>query len=807
MRLILMLIIQLVVLLLSFAGICCVFAIVANHTTETSARTNLLRTVDVVTAEALQPFQAYINNVAVLQELIRMRNESITQPQYLHANRMQRLANKEAAIAMLKVNPLTQALYETYRVCNNSDFGDSGFYTGTSFHHYCDATGRHQVVFCSVTPTTTDGWPTNCSETDYVVNSADYEYGAVVRDMPINATERSVWTRAYTFPAVDGAGAPTGTFNALLTLMSVDEFDPVTGRGIHALGQDLNIAFMSLAMRTIAASGLDVTIVDQRDGQILGWSYDRPIYDPTTTALLIAGSTGYAPFDNLVHAVERELDCSFLQCKERSVNEVLTLKGLEEKSARLAVLQSYSQSQLKLLLLVSAPRDMFFGAGEQAMAIGITVGVVAFAATTVTSVLLWLALKRPLSVLIGHMWLAARFRGNELSDTERHQPLSSNVTEVQSVIEAFGAMNQQLISAKPFVPMAVIKSLNAGEDADDEGDLEDSMVGADAEHNAPLPGTGSGRPSITHETKSKASRTKDSDTAAHDDNVSTRSSASSRSGAAHGAYLAVHKIDSGMQLDESNVAVIVMRIRGFGQILRERSRGGIVSLYGEALSVIYKAVIERRGVLEVHGDVFFASFNAVSRVASAPMKAAGAALAARKALESMRLSLLAGISSGTCLVGNVGCPQLRQFATLGPVPQQAEVLQRLAVIEGAGVMTSLKVALDVSSSFHYKVLGRLPPTAALSGLDVAMLYLPPEVATTQTRLPAQPSDDTGDGEWLYDVGRIEATNPHKSHNERVINALKMPVSSPSAREAGAPLFDCDTGTPDQPLGRYFEECF
>jgi hypothetical protein len=216
----------------------------------------------------------------------------------------------------------------------------------------------------------------------------------------------------------------------------------------------------------------------------------------------------------------------------------------------------------------------------------------------------------------------------------------------------------------------------------------------------------------------------------------------------------------------------------------------VAEVIGELVGSVEAAVSSHGGVLGVfHGDHFTATFNAARPCAGHARKACSAA-AAITGIGSHGgggaaggLQMKAGITSGACMVGNVGSDAAKVFATVGPAFAQAVALERMTRLYGAGchVLSTARVCADVSTHFRFRfvdivglpgrravlvaaVLGPVQATAAAASADGGGVGA-----------AAGPATEEGD-EWLYLVGNRAAADPHAAHNEAFAALHRMDLT-------------------------------
>lgn len=359
------------------------------------------------------------------------------------------------------------------------------------------------------------------------------------------------------------------------------------------------------------------------------------------------------------------------------------------------------------------------------LAIGITCAV--YVVVAVLSFVLISLLLRPLTSVSERMILAAA-----LEDDTAERDVSA-MAEVQSLQEAYYAMNDELNRIKSFVPQSVLEAHRSG--SDDEVEAEMAALRADREGL----------------TRSKSLGIDDGATASsRHSRLSSSQSVLSRRTTTTGVN--VHGLNTKTSLVLQNITVLAMNLSGFTQTSIERSRDDVMKAVADVVSAVAAEVRNNNGVLHsFHGDHFVATYNAVRGCGSHARLASVTGMKLCKHIQTigLGLKLRAGVSTGKCLVGNLGSNDMKGFNTIGPAFMQAAILERMTRLYGVGcrILAVKRTCLDISTHVRFRYVDLvLLPGAAKPGLIGALTG---ECNASN----AHRVNDGNDAEWLYVIGR------------------------------------------------------
>jgi class 3 adenylate cyclase len=410
---------------------------------------------------------------------------------------------------------------------------------------------------------------------------------------------------------------------------------------------------------------------------------------------------------------------------------------------------------LRLVLILMTPEKDIIGdvVKSQNIAIGVSAAVVVVMAAA--SFAFIVAMLRPLDDVAERMLRAATFE----PETE---PLSmSAMQEVRDLQTAYKQMSAELNRIRSFVPQSVLQAGTANDisDGDDDvfealdADLDASMNVQDTHAGDDDSDTKSISSAKSATQRSVASKSKRSGKSGKTGN------SSKRSGAAVAAAL-----DCSVRTQP--VSVLVANCNGFYEKAMGMSRDEVVVSMASMVDRVMGEVKTKGGVLAFfHGDHFAATFNAVKPSPAHARNAAAVALALTAPTAGPRtsqgqLTLRAGVSTGKCLVGNVGSAEAKNFSVMGPAFTQALVLERLTRLyttgEGAAVaaLASRRTCEDIATNYLYEYVDLVQLPGSAQATLVGRLVGP----------KANGAANQHDTEWLYVVGADKSNDPHAASN-------------------------------------------
>jgi class 3 adenylate cyclase len=397
---------------------------------------------------------------------------------------------------------------------------------------------------------------------------------------------------------------------------------------------------------------------------------------------------------------------------------------------------------LRLVLILMTPEKDIIGdvVKSQNIAIGVSVAVVVvMAAASFAFVVVML---RPLDDVAERMLRAATFKPEK-------EPLSmSAMQEVRDLQKAYRQMSSELNRIRSFVPQSVLQAGTAN-DMNDGADAELDQSAMDMKET----NSDSDRKSVVSESR-RSKRTE----------KSSSGSVKSGRGSKRSLMLGVAALDCSVRTQP--VSVLVANCNGFYEKAMGMSRDEVVASMASMVDRVMGEVKTKGGVLAFfHGDHFAATFNAVRPSPAHARNAAAVALALTAPTAGPRtsqgqLTLRAGVSTGKCLVGNVGSAEAKNFSVMGPAFSQALVLERLTRLyrtgDGAAVaaLASRRTCEDIATNYLYEYVDLLLLPGSAQATLVGRLVGP----------KANGAANQHDTEWLsgYVVGADN--DPHAASN-------------------------------------------
>jgi class 3 adenylate cyclase len=471
-----------------------------------------------------------------------------------------------------------------------------------------------------------------------------------------------------------------------------------------------------------------------------------------------------------------------------TVDQVRELK-LDGKQYFVAVAPVRSQIPgLGIRMILLMPEKDIIGdvVKSQNIAIGVSAAVVVVMAAA--SFAFIVAMLRPLDDVAERMLRAATFE----PETE---PLSmSAMQEVRDLQTAYKQMSAELNRIRSFVPQSVLHGGGGGDDAfssdnDGEGSLEfdSSQPHVQEVHSAshtPRDGSSSARqrPSTFRQQRSTPKGYTASETPTAQDLQSSRSHRSDRSMRSRIASSSGGSVALDCSVRMQAVSVVVANCNGFYSATRGMSRDEIVASMASMVDRVMGEVKTKGGVLAFfHGDHFAATFNAVKPSPAHARNAAAVALALTAPTAGPRtsqgqLTLRAGVSTGKCLVGNVGSAEAKNFSVMGPAFTQALVLERLTRLyttgEGAAVaaLASRRTCEDIATNYLYEYVDLVQLPGSAQATLVGRLVGP----------KANGAANQHDTEWLYVVGAAKSNDPYAGSNAAMVEASSSKLKDVAA---------------------------
>ena len=496
---------------------------------------------------------------------------------------------------------------------------------------------------------------------------------------------------------------------------------------------------------TNQVSGAHTSIYNMNEGVLMSSTHpDMPIVQ-TNGNMFSAGQT---PVYEINRAYSAAIDlCGAADCTAAEV-------VIREERVQTVLRYIRPNSGLHLLLVTSVPRSYYFDDADRTFAIMLGLSVGSFVLVASGCIALLVLLHRPLSSLKRNMIEAAELHNDRVEHT------STYLRDIAHLSAVFDGMNQQLLIARSFVPEAVL----LGKTEDSQEDLEDEGSVSDAHTNK--------RSSRAHTAHSRNRANEPTGTL--DGTITTAASSNNSS-------TGMAKL---FNVAEKRVGVLSLNLLGFHGLCapeRAMSRAQKISeLSTDLLELAVASAHRERGVMDsFHGDHFTLTFNA-SRAVAAPLAAAVRTASAFIAgvSESAQFrgcgGVGAGAASGRAHVGTFGIDGYRRMSVVGEAYRTANTLQTAAVQllrMNAGIRPGCMVEEAAfkelgNCALHLQLAACLQSSAhrAQGGKTPAKAYFAHPVDQDENTMDAMKAD----GEWLYELDAIEATNPFLESNRAML---------------------------------------
>lgn len=325
---------------------------------------------------------------------------------------------------------------------------------------------------------------------------------------------------------------------------------------------------------------------------------------------------------------------------------------------------------------------------------------------------------------------------------------TSVLSELSALQASFIAMNDKLLQARPYLPQALLVTVD--DDRDEEGSevsLNFNGTAVDASSNVDMIDREMGN-SLTRRASQDSSITESTMRA------STLLSSTNSPVAAPSSCSAAYR----------RIAMLVINASGFHSTVSALAPHETQSVVSGLVSAVEGAVRNERGLVDsFHGDHFMVSFNTVRLVGVAVRNAALCALQVESAVRQQtpfkRVSM--GLAEGRTLVGNMGNASIMKLCAVGPVCGLAVLLERVAQANphrlgsegcgGCGCVMSETTAREVESHVHSNVIGWVswrsfrPESSRKEVTPVAVSVLRSSVTSE-------------DEEWMYVVNQSNHSN-------------------------------------------------
>ena len=229
-----------------------------------------------------------------------------------------------------------------------------------------------------------------------------------------------------------------------------------------------------------------------------------------------------------------------------------------------------------------------------------------------------------------------------------------------------------------------------------------------------------------------------------------------------------------MELCKKMVTILAVNLRNSHDSVRDQMELPVTHVMTTYVETVVTLGREHKGVIDVFsGDRFTVSFNALTVLKSHHNRSGTLALALHS-----KLDVTQGIASGEAQCGNTGCASLKRFNVLGPVVNNAFLLERGARLWAVPSRMVGDEAISNACSFLFIAKALWQVRESPKGRA--------HMANALTRREGGGGED--EVEWMYEMERSHTTGYGK-YNE-VVHALYtdtlQQIESPEGRFAHLP---------------------
>jgi class 3 adenylate cyclase len=612
-------------------------------------------------------------------------------------------------------------------------------------------------------------------------DSAGYIYTQTIMRLTRAEADAGTWGRPEVyFSGALGRSIPYITFHVPL------EFDPVTGFAINAVSADLSLATAAAFLSRLDLPATHVAVLDRSARVVLAQTYPGVPAFNTTNASEPENSVFWT-FDDVPSPELRE---AVALSADNGDNRTVADEFVFVTDDKIVGIGAVQLPGLHLSVLVVSDKAYYLQASVRARNVSIAVGAIVFVLLCAAIVAATAATVRPIARVAQQVRSAAEFgeaTEAELKDASQRSVLA----EVADLQDSYAALQAELARVRGFVPQAVLLRYDAGDDAtgDDDDDNDDTREETTRSHRS----SGHNR-----------CRSHSSNNVAHSSTQQTKETKRSATSSAAAAAAAAAAL--GIGLKDANITVVVGNLQGYSHALKTSSVASAVNGLAAVVDELTASIQRHGGVLTLfHGDHFVVSFNAARACMSHRRKACQLAGEVAKASEGTKLGLLMnfGVTTGTCLVGNLGSNAAKASSVVGTAFTRASMLERLTRVYGCGILTTRAVTSDLTGLFPwlYVDLLRLPTAAAPNATDsrggrrhrdyvqTLVAAIVPHAKHAAAPAAVMPG---ADGEWLYTVQADGGNAAWEAHNRRFEKVAAL--AAKAGHTAGLPV-DSPTRTP------------
>lgn len=437
-------------------------------------------------------------------------------------------------------------------------------------------------------------------------------------------------------------------------------------------------------------------------------------------------------------------------------------------------IQTPNAANMRWRCLLLMPESDVIGGIIQGRNFAIIITAVILVASAVVSFLLVRFILKPLDVLAERMYATATLNDDDEAKTEL-----SSFDEMRTIQVAFDLLTTELAKVKSYLPQSVMAALYG--DAADEDEDEDGPSGGTApgiivvEESGSDSAPGSRKQSAVGMTSQHNSRAnllgdkgKDAVYAAGGaaGGASFRSVARSEAGGPKAAS----GLNTALKLMQRKVTVLYVNVSNFHAFAKLATNDELLGLHSELLSAVCRVAKDAKGVLDgFQGDRFLVTFNAVTNVGNHACAGAACALAILQALQDLASSsgrkvqgVTCGLSSGPCVVGNMGSSTVKRFSIIGHSFGQALLLERLCKkYAGARVMLASSTIPDIENFYEHSIQDIIMLPGSGDGVPKR------QFVTSLVGAKVVSCD-----EWMYQLSEGQGASKFTAHNGSFAHFLR-----------------------------------
>ena len=457
---------------------------------------------------------------------------------------------------------------------------------------------------------------------------------------------------------------------------------------------------------------------------------------------------------------------------------------------------------LRIRVVIMVPELDFIEQVRNAQVRSLAGTAAAIVATVVIAFLVSIAITAPLINLRDRMAMCASFDDEDPADPP------SILSEVADMQDSYETMRGALNRAKKFLPMAVL--VGAADEEDDDEEEECTTQ------------SGSRKQTATDKSLNSYGASNTKIGRANDENRSMRSMRSHRSNRSSknskGSIAAI-PLNTECGLNTKRVSVLAFNLTGLYTIRRDAGATKMMAAHKQFIEIITNHVRANKGYIDsFSGDHVMCSFNAVNNIVACSRRAAAAMVSTFRDFNAKGIKATCGMSTGLCLVGNMGSDDMKRFCIIGDAMTNAMQLERLCKAYGVDHLTLGSGMVDINT--HY----------AHEAIDIVMFGKSAGKSATEIVVTIKEREQGELQEWMYELQEADKSDSKsilhtafdallRGNREAAAAALEsfhaLQTSEEAGKEEGSHitpkavgniellLADTTSTTPVSDFGRYY----